>query len=69
MLFHSLESSNLPLGIKANSIRSVVVPKAFLVGVPMLDICNAAGLSMPLMFVRFYDLDLRAAPGSTILLP
>ncbi|KAL0157330.1 hypothetical protein M9458_048576, partial [Cirrhinus mrigala] len=38
---------------------------AFLAGVPMQDICNDAGWSTPLTIVRFYDLDLRAAPGSS----
>ncbi len=71
MLFYSLESSDLPspLGVKAHSTRSVAASKAFLAGVPMQDICNAAGWSTPLTFVRFYDLDLRATPGSSVLLP
>ncbi|MCJ8729083.1 hypothetical protein PDJAM_G00011860 [Pangasius djambal] len=33
-------------GIKAHSTRSVVACKAFLAGVPMQDICNAAGWSV-----------------------
>ncbi len=71
MLFYSLESSDLPstLGVKAHSTRSVAASKAFLAGVPMQDICNAAGWSTPLTFVRFYDLDLRATPGFSVLLP
>ncbi len=71
MLFYSLESSDLPspLGVKAHSTRSMVAFKAFLAGVPMQDICNAAGWSTPLTFIRFYDLELRAAPGSSVLLP
>ncbi len=71
MLFYSLESSDLPspLGVKAHSTRSVEASMAFLAGVPMQDICNAAGWSMPLTFIRFYDLDLRATPGSSVLLP
>ncbi len=65
------ESSDLPspLGVKAHSTRSVAASKAFLAGVPMQDICGAAGWSTPLTFVRFYDLDLRATPGSSVLLP
>ncbi len=59
----------LPLGIKANSTRSMVASKAFLAGVPIKDICDAAGWSTPLTFVRFYDIDLRATPGSSVLLP
>ncbi len=41
--------------------------KAFLAGVPIQDICNAAGWSTPLSFVRFYGLDMRATPGSSVL--
>ncbi|KAI2644940.1 Transposon Ty3-G Gag-Pol polyprotein [Labeo rohita] len=66
----SYESSGLPspLGVKAHSTRGISASKAFLSGVPMQDICNAAGWSSPLTFVRFYDLDLRVAPGSSVLL-
>ncbi|KAI2664245.1 Transposon Ty3-G Gag-Pol polyprotein [Labeo rohita] len=65
------ESSGLPppLGVKAHSTRSVSASKAFLEGVSMQDICNTAGWSTPLTFVRFYDLDLRVAPGSSVLRP
>ncbi len=71
MLFYSLESSDLPspLGVKAHSTRSVAASKACLAGVPMQDIFNAVGWSTPLTFVRFYDLVLRATPGSSVLLP
>ncbi len=39
------ESSDLlsPLGVNAHSTRSVTASKAFLAGVPMQEICNAAG--------------------------
>ncbi len=65
------ESSGLPspLGVKAHSTRSMVASKAFMAGVPMQDICNAAGWSTPLTFVRFYGLDIQATPGSSVLLP
>ncbi len=65
------ESSDLPspLGVKAHSTRCMETSKAFLAGVHILDICDAAGWSTPLNFVRFYDLDLRATPGSSVLLP
>ncbi|KAL0157275.1 hypothetical protein M9458_048521, partial [Cirrhinus mrigala] len=65
------ESSGLPspLGVKAHSTRGMAASKAFLAGVPMQDIYNAAGWSTPLTFVRLYDLDLRAAPGSSVLRP
>ncbi len=54
---------------KAHSTRSMAASKAFLAGVPMQDICEAAGWSMPLTFVRFFDLDLQTPPGSSVLLP
>ncbi|KAI2659094.1 ORF V: Enzymatic polyprotein [Labeo rohita] len=46
------ESSGLPppLGVKAHSTRSVSASKAFLEGVSIQDICNAAGWSTPLTF-------------------
>ncbi|KAL0165934.1 hypothetical protein M9458_037778, partial [Cirrhinus mrigala] len=54
------EASDLPppLGVRAHSTWSMAASKAFLAGVPMQDICNAAGWSTPFTFVRFYDLDL-----------
>ncbi|KAL0173812.1 hypothetical protein M9458_029780, partial [Cirrhinus mrigala] len=63
----SYASSGLPppLGVRAHSTRSMAASKAFLAGVSMQDICNAAGWSTPLTFVRFYELDLRAVPGSS----
>ncbi|KAL0173132.1 hypothetical protein M9458_033443, partial [Cirrhinus mrigala] len=58
-----------PLGVKAHSTQGISVSKAFMSGVPMQDICDVAGWSTPLTFIRFYDLDLRVAPGSTVLRP
>ncbi|KAI2668522.1 Transposon Tf2-11 polyprotein [Labeo rohita] len=48
----SYEFSDLPppFGVKAHSTRSMAASKALLAGVPMQDICNAAGWSMPLTF-------------------
>ncbi|KAL0154164.1 hypothetical protein M9458_050623, partial [Cirrhinus mrigala] len=65
------EASDLPppLGVRAHSTRSMAASKAFLAGVSMQDICNTAGWSTPLTFVRFYDLDLRVSPGSSVLCP
>ncbi|KAI2668217.1 ORF V: Enzymatic polyprotein [Labeo rohita] len=62
------ESSGLPppLGVKAHSTRSMAASKSFLAGIPLQDICNAAGWSTPLTFVRFYRLDL-LTPGSSVL--
>ncbi len=52
------ESSDLPspLGVRAHSTRGMAASKAFSSGVSMHDICNAAGWSTPLAFVRFYSL-------------
>jgi hypothetical protein len=63
------EASELPppLGIRAHSTRSMAASKAFWAGVPLQDICNAAGWSTPLTFARFYQLDIRATPGSSVL--
>ncbi len=70
-IYIAYESSDLPslLGVKAHSTRSVAASKVFLAGVPMQDICNTAGWSPPLTFVRFYDLDLQATPGFSVLFP
>ncbi|KAL0194815.1 hypothetical protein M9458_008387, partial [Cirrhinus mrigala] len=53
------ESSDLPspLGVKAHSTRAMAASKALMLGVPVQDICNAAGW--------FYNLDIRATPGSS----
>ncbi|KAL0163648.1 hypothetical protein M9458_039401, partial [Cirrhinus mrigala] len=65
------ESSDLPspLGVKAHSTRAMAASKALMTGVPIQDICNAAGWSMPLTFVRFYNLDVRATPGDDVIRP
>ncbi len=41
----------LPLGVKAHSTRSMGASNAFLAGVPMQDICDAAEWSTALTFV------------------
>ncbi|KAI2655953.1 Transposon Tf2-6 polyprotein [Labeo rohita] len=65
------ESSDLPspLGVKAHSTHAMAASKALMLGVPIQDICNAAGWSTPLTFVRFYNLDVRATPGSSVFCP
>ncbi len=62
-------SSDLPspLGVRAHSTRGMAASKALLSSVPMHDICDAAGWSTPLTFVRFYSLDLDATPCSSVL--
>ncbi|XP_043120232.1 uncharacterized protein LOC122362727 [Puntigrus tetrazona] len=52
---------------RAHSTRGMSASKAYLSGVPLRDICNAAGWSTPSTFTRFYNLDMRAAPGSSVL--
>ncbi len=49
------DSSQLPspMGVRAHSTRVVVASKAFLAGVSMQDICNAAGWSTPVTSRRF----------------
>ncbi|KAL0147122.1 hypothetical protein M9458_057646, partial [Cirrhinus mrigala] len=46
------ESSDLPspLGVKAHSTHAMAASKALMAGVPIQDICNAAGWSMPHTF-------------------
>ncbi|KAL0203744.1 hypothetical protein M9458_001762, partial [Cirrhinus mrigala] len=65
------ESSDLPspLGVKAHSTRAMAASRALMLGVPIQDICNAAVWSTPLTFVRFYNIDVQATPGSSVLAP
>ncbi len=63
------EARNLlsPLILQAHSTRGVASSQALFRGVPLEDICVAAGWSSPHTFVRFYNLDVDTAPGSQIL--
>ncbi len=63
------EARNLPspLSLRAHSTRGVASSQALFRGVPLEDICVAAGWSSPHTFVKFYNLDLDTAPGSQIL--
>ncbi len=63
------EARNLPspLSLRAHSTRGVASSQALFRGVPLEDICVAAGWSSPHTFVKFYDLDVDTAPGSQIL--
>ncbi len=47
-----------PLGVRAHSTRDRVASKSFSSSVFMHNICNAAGWTTPLTFVRFYSFDL-----------
>ncbi len=56
-----------PLSLRAHSTRGVASSQALFRGVPLEDICVAAGWSSPHTFVRFYNLDIDTVPGSQIL--
>ncbi len=51
----------------SHSTRGVASSQALFRGVPLEDICVAAGWSSPHTFVKFYNLDVDTAPGSQIL--
>lgn len=53
-----------PLGLKAHSTRIVASSQALFKEVPLEDICVAAGWFSLHILIRFYSLDLDAAPGS-----
>ncbi len=63
------EARNLPspLSLRAHSTRGVASSQALFRGVPLEDICVAAGWFSPHTFVRFYNLDVDTAPGSQVL--
>ncbi len=56
-----------PLSLRAHSTRGVASSQALFRGVPLEDICVAAGWSSPHTIVRFYNLDVDTAPGSQVL--
>ncbi len=56
-----------PLSLRAHSTRGVASSQALFRGVPLEDICVAAGWSSPHTFVRFYNLDVDTAPDSQVL--
>ncbi|KAK3541851.1 hypothetical protein QTP86_008056 [Hemibagrus guttatus] len=53
-----------PLGVRAHSTSGVTSSSAMARGVPLQEICAAAGWSSPHTFVRFFNLDLDLTPGS-----
>ena len=57
-----------PLVVRAHSTRSMAASKALLSGVSLQEVCDTVGWFSPLTFVRFYSVDLDAAPGSLVLL-
>ncbi len=56
-----------PLSLRAHSTRGVASSQALFRGVPLEDICVAAGWSSLHTFVKFYNLDVDTAPGSQVL--
>ncbi len=56
-----------PLDIRANSTRGVASSTVLFRGVPLEDICMAAGWSSPHTFVKFYNLDVNTTPGSQVI--
>ncbi len=56
-----------PLSARAHSTRSVASSQALFRGVPLEDICVAAGWSSPHTFIRFYNLDPDTALGSQVM--
>lgn len=53
-----------PLAVCAHSTKAMAASKAFISGVSLSDICDAAGWSSPHTFVRFYNLDLHSTPAT-----
>ncbi len=66
-LWGEVRSLPLPLDIRAHSTKMLTSSQALFRGVPLEDICMAAGWSSPCTFVRFYNLDVNTAPGSQVL--
>ncbi len=56
-----------PLGVRAHSTRGVASSTALARGVPLQQVCDAAGWSSLHTFVRFYSLDVHSTPGSHVL--
>ncbi len=66
-LAYELRGLSSALSIRAHSTRSVASSQALFRGVPLEDICVAAGWSSLHTFIRFYNLDLDTALGSQAL--
>ncbi len=62
-----MRSLSSPLDIRANSTRGVASSTVLFRGVPLEDICMAAGWSSPHTFVKFYNLDVNITPGSQVI--
>lgn len=55
-----------PLGVRAYSTRGMAFSQAFFRGSSLKDICVTAGWSSPSIFIKFYGLDVKRAPGSQV---
>ncbi len=66
-LAYEVQNLPSPLSLRAHSTRGVASSQALFRGVPLEDICVAAGWSSPHTFVKFYNLDVDTAPGSQVL--
>ncbi len=66
-LAYEVRSLASPLDIRTHSTRGLASSTALFRGVPLEDICMAAGWSSPHTFVKFYNLDVNRAPGSQVL--
>ncbi len=67
LLAYEVQNLPSPLSLRAHSTRGIAPSQALFRGVPLEDICVAAGWSSPHTFVKFYNLDVDTAPGSQIL--
>ena len=56
-----------PLGIRAHSTRGIASSIALARGIPLQQVCDAAGWSSLHTFIRFYSLDVPVTPGSRVL--
>ncbi len=56
-----------PVTLRAHSTRGMVSCRALLSGVPLQEICDAAGWSTTHTFIRFYSLYLPSTPGARVL--
>ncbi len=66
-LAYEVRSLPSPLDIRAHSTRGVASSTALFRGVPLDDICMAAGWASPHTFVKFYNLDVNTARGYQVL--
>ncbi|XP_042315264.1 uncharacterized protein LOC121926389 [Sceloporus undulatus] len=71
-LCYELAGVPAPVRVRAHATRAEAASSAFLMGIPLEDVCRAATWSQPLTFIRHYRLDSRdrqrAAFGRAVLL-